>query len=208
MSFARGASSMDGRLSAARIAWRALLSYSPMLVSGVSTRTRRGSRLSTRSAVAKAARVAGHASSRLRSELYRTVHSIAANHGGGCPGRTGVEAGHAWGSWASSCHNVCVVSVMTVESGLGVQEFVATHPDKIGRVRELAPELEHRGVGLLACPRHPWTTSTSERPDPDSTFAAVQPATWTIGRPSQCRPGVHLRGAKHPPGPIPALLTH
>src|SRR5262249_59118948 len=37
---------------------------------------------------------------------------------------------------------VCMVNVMTVEPGFGGQEFIASSPDKIRRVRDLAPDLD------------------------------------------------------------------
>ncbi len=52
--------------------------------------------------------------------LYRTVHAIA-------------EAG---------LPHVSMVNVMTVEPGFGGQRFIATSPDKVRRVREIAPDLD------------------------------------------------------------------
>ena len=37
---------------------------------------------------------------------------------------------------------VCMVNVMTVEPGFGGQRFIVTSPDKIRRVRDLAPDLD------------------------------------------------------------------
>ena len=71
--------------------------------------------------------------------LYRTVHAIAE---AGCrPGlvlnpATPVETLRELVSY------VCMVNVMTVEPGFGGQEFISSSPDKIRRVRELAPDLD------------------------------------------------------------------
>jgi ribulose-phosphate 3-epimerase len=71
--------------------------------------------------------------------LYRTVQSISES---GCkPGlvlnpATPVESlREMWG-------HVAMVNVMTVEPGFGGQRFIPSSPDKIRRVREMAPGLD------------------------------------------------------------------
>jgi ribulose-phosphate 3-epimerase len=71
--------------------------------------------------------------------LYRTVHAIA--EAGSRPGlvlnpATPVE------TLRELVPYVDMVNVMTVEPGFGGQRFIATSPEKIRRVRELAPRLE------------------------------------------------------------------
>jgi len=71
--------------------------------------------------------------------LYRTVHAIA--EAGSRPGlvlnpATPVE------TLRELVPYVEMVNVMTVEPGFGGQRFIATSPEKIRRVRELAPRLE------------------------------------------------------------------
>jgi ribulose-phosphate 3-epimerase len=71
--------------------------------------------------------------------LYRTVRLVA--EAGARPGvalnpATPVEAIRELVPY------VCMVLVMTVEPGFGGQRFVTTSPDKIRRVRELAPGLD------------------------------------------------------------------
>jgi ribulose-phosphate 3-epimerase len=71
--------------------------------------------------------------------LYRTVHAIV---------EAGAQAGLVLNpatpveTLRELVPYVCMVNVMTVEPGFGGQEFIATSPDKIRRVRELAPGLE------------------------------------------------------------------
>jgi ribulose-phosphate 3-epimerase len=71
--------------------------------------------------------------------LYRTVHAIG--EAGSRPGlvlnpATPVETLRELVSY------VCMVNVMTVEPGFGGQRFIVTSPDKIRRVRDLAPDLD------------------------------------------------------------------
>jgi ribulose-phosphate 3-epimerase len=71
--------------------------------------------------------------------LYRTVHAIA--EAGSRPGlvlnpATPVE------TLRELIPYVEMVNVMTVEPGFGGQRFIATSPDKIRRVRDLAPGLD------------------------------------------------------------------
>jgi ribulose-phosphate 3-epimerase len=71
--------------------------------------------------------------------LYRTVHAIT--EAGARPGvvlnpATPVEAIREVVPYVS------MVLVMTVEPGFGGQRFISTSPDKIRRVRELAPGLD------------------------------------------------------------------
>ncbi len=71
--------------------------------------------------------------------LYRTVHAIA--EAGRRPGlvlnpATPVE------TLRELVPYVSLVNVMTVEPGFGGQRFIATSPDKIRRVREIAPDLD------------------------------------------------------------------
>ncbi|HXM59145.1 MAG TPA: ribulose-phosphate 3-epimerase [Candidatus Dormibacteraeota bacterium] len=71
--------------------------------------------------------------------LYRTVHAIS--EAGAQPGlvlnpATPVE------TLRELVPYVRLVNVMTVEPGFGGQRFIVTSPDKIRRVRELAPDLD------------------------------------------------------------------
>jgi ribulose-phosphate 3-epimerase len=71
--------------------------------------------------------------------LYRTVHAIAET--GAQPGlvlnpATPVEA------LRELVPYVRMVNVMTVEPGFGGQRFIVTSPDKIRRVRDVAPDLD------------------------------------------------------------------
>jgi ribulose-phosphate 3-epimerase len=71
--------------------------------------------------------------------LYRTVHAIAES--GAQPGlvlnpATPVE------TLRELVPYVRMVNVMTVEPGFGGQRFIVTSPDKIRRVRDLAPDLD------------------------------------------------------------------
>jgi len=71
--------------------------------------------------------------------LYRTVHAIAE------AGRTAglvLNPGTPVETLRELVPYVALVNVMTVEPGFGGQEFIATSPDKIRRVRDLAPELD------------------------------------------------------------------
>ena len=73
------------------------------------------------------------------NSLYRTVHAIAE------AGRTAglvLNPGTPVETLRELVPYVALVNVMTVEPGFGGQEFIATSPDKIRRVRDLAPELD------------------------------------------------------------------
>ena len=70
--------------------------------------------------------------------LYRTVHAIAE---AGCTAGLVLNPGTPVEALRELVPYVALVNVMTVEPGFGGQEFIATSPDKIRRVRDLAPEL-------------------------------------------------------------------
>ena len=71
--------------------------------------------------------------------LYRTVHAIA--EAGSTAGLV-LNPGTPVETLRELVPYVALVNVMTVEPGFGGQEFIATSPDKIRRVRDLAPELD------------------------------------------------------------------
>lgn len=71
--------------------------------------------------------------------LYRTVHAIAE---AGCRAGLVLNPATPVETLRELVPYVCMVNVMTVEPGFGGQEFISTSPDKIRRVRDLAPGLE------------------------------------------------------------------
>lgn len=71
--------------------------------------------------------------------LYRTVRAIA--EAGSTAGLV-LNPGTPVETLRELVPYVALVNVMTVEPGFGGQEFIATSPDKIRRVRDLAPELD------------------------------------------------------------------
>ena len=71
--------------------------------------------------------------------LYRTVHAIAE---AGCTAGLVLNPGTPIETLRELVPYVALVNVMTVEPGFGGQEFIATSPDKIRRVRDMAPELD------------------------------------------------------------------
>jgi len=71
--------------------------------------------------------------------LYRTVHAIAE---AGCTAGLVLNPGTPVETLRDLVPYVALVNVMTVEPGFGGQEFIATSPDKIRRVRDLAPGLD------------------------------------------------------------------
>jgi ribulose-phosphate 3-epimerase len=71
--------------------------------------------------------------------LYRTVHAIAE---AGCTAGLVLNPGTPVETLRELVPYVALVNVMTVEPGFGGQEFIATSPDKIRRVRDLAPGLD------------------------------------------------------------------
>ena len=71
--------------------------------------------------------------------LYRTVHAIAE---AGCTAGLVLNPGTPVETLRELVPYVALVNVMTVEPGFGGQEFIATSPDKIRRVRDMAPELD------------------------------------------------------------------
>ena len=71
--------------------------------------------------------------------LYRTVHAIAE---AGCKAGLALNPATPVETLRELVPYVCMVNVMTVEPGFGGQEFISSSPDKIRRIRELAPALE------------------------------------------------------------------
>jgi ribulose-phosphate 3-epimerase len=71
--------------------------------------------------------------------LYRTVHAIAE---AGCTAGLVLNPGTPVETLRELVPYVAMVNVMTVEPGFGGQRFIAGSPDKIRRVREIAPSLE------------------------------------------------------------------
>ena len=71
--------------------------------------------------------------------LYRTVHAIAE---AGCRAGLVLNPATPVETLRELVPYVCMVNVMTVEPGFGGQEFISPSPDKIRRVRDLAPGLE------------------------------------------------------------------
>ena len=71
--------------------------------------------------------------------LYRTVHAIAE---AGCKAGLALNPATPVETLRELVPYVCMVNVMTVEPGFGGQEFISSSPDKIRRVRALAPALE------------------------------------------------------------------
>ncbi len=71
--------------------------------------------------------------------LYRTVHAIAE---AGCRAGLVLNPATPVETLRELVPYVCMVNVMTVEPGFGGQRFIVTSPDKIRRVRDLAPDLD------------------------------------------------------------------
>jgi ribulose-phosphate 3-epimerase len=71
--------------------------------------------------------------------LYRTVHAIAES---GCRAGLVLNPATPVGTLRELVPYVSMVNVMTVEPGFGGQRFIVTSPDKIRRVRDLAPDLD------------------------------------------------------------------
>lgn len=71
--------------------------------------------------------------------LYRTVHTIAE---AGCTAGLVLNPGTPVETLRELVPYVALVNVMTVEPGFGGQEFIRTSPDKIRRVRDMAPGLD------------------------------------------------------------------
>ena len=71
--------------------------------------------------------------------LYRTVHAIGE---AGCRPGLVLNPATPVETLRELVPYVCMVNVMTVEPGFGGQRFIVTSPDKIRRVRELAPDLD------------------------------------------------------------------
>jgi ribulose-phosphate 3-epimerase len=71
--------------------------------------------------------------------LYRTVHAIAE---AGCTAGLVLNPGTPVETLRELVPYVAMVNVMTVEPGFGGQRFIPGSPDKIRRVREIAPGLE------------------------------------------------------------------
>jgi ribulose-phosphate 3-epimerase len=71
--------------------------------------------------------------------LYRTVHAIAE---AGCRPGLVLNPATPVETLRELVPYVEMVNVMTVEPGFGGQRFIATSPDKIRRVRDLAPGLD------------------------------------------------------------------
>jgi ribulose-phosphate 3-epimerase len=71
--------------------------------------------------------------------LHRAVHVIAE---AGCRPGLVLNPGTPVETLRELVPYVALVNVMTVEPGFGGQRFIATSPDKIRRVRDLAPRLD------------------------------------------------------------------
>jgi ribulose-phosphate 3-epimerase len=71
--------------------------------------------------------------------LYRTVHAIGE---AGCRPGLVLNPATPVETLRELVPYVCMVNVMTVEPGFGGQRFIVTSPDKIHRVRDLAPDLD------------------------------------------------------------------
>ena len=71
--------------------------------------------------------------------LYRAVHAIGE---AGCKPGLVLNPATPVETLRELVPYVCMVNVMTVEPGFGGQEFIASSPDKIRRVRDLAPDLD------------------------------------------------------------------
>ena len=71
--------------------------------------------------------------------LYRAVHAIGE---AGCRPGLVLNPATPVETLRELAPYVCMVNVMTVEPGFGGQEFIASSPDKIRRVRDLAPDLD------------------------------------------------------------------
>jgi ribulose-phosphate 3-epimerase len=71
--------------------------------------------------------------------LYRAVHAIS--EAGAHPGLV-INPATAVETLRELVPYVRMVNVMTVEPGFGGQRFIVTSPDKIRRVRDIAPELD------------------------------------------------------------------
>ena len=73
------------------------------------------------------------------NSLYRAVHAIGE---AGCRAGLVLNPATPVETLRELVPYVCMVNVMTVEPGFGGQRFIVTSPDKVRRVRDLAPELE------------------------------------------------------------------
>jgi ribulose-phosphate 3-epimerase len=71
--------------------------------------------------------------------LYRTVHAIAE---AGSQAGLVLNPGTPVESLRELVPYIRMVNVMTVEPGFGGQRFIVTSPDKIRRVRDMAPDLD------------------------------------------------------------------
>ena len=71
--------------------------------------------------------------------LYRAVHAIGE---AGCKPGLVLNPATPVETLRELVPYVCMVNVMTVEPGFGGQEFITSSPDKIRRVRDLAPDLD------------------------------------------------------------------
>jgi ribulose-phosphate 3-epimerase len=71
--------------------------------------------------------------------LYRTVHPISE---AGCKPGLVLNPATPVGSLREMWREVSMVNVMTVEPGFGGQRFIPSSPDKIRRLREMAPGLD------------------------------------------------------------------
>ena len=71
--------------------------------------------------------------------LYRAVHAIAE---AGCRAGLVLNPATAVETLRELAPYVSMVNVMTVEPGFPGQRFIVTSPDKIRRVRDMAPDLE------------------------------------------------------------------
>jgi len=84
--------------------------------------------------------------------LYRTVRAIAE---AGCKAGLVLNPATPVETLRELVPYVAMVNVMTIEPGFGGQEFIATSPEKIRRVRDLAPGLEIEvdgGINAVTAP--------------------------------------------------------
>jgi ribulose-phosphate 3-epimerase len=71
--------------------------------------------------------------------LYRAVHAIAE---AGCRAGLALNPATAVETLRELVPYVSMINVMTVEPGFGGQRFIVTSPDKIRRVRDVAPDVD------------------------------------------------------------------
>jgi len=123
------------------------------------------------------------------SSLYRTVHAIGE---AGCRAGLVLNPATPVETIRELVPYVCLVNVMTVEPGFGGQRFIPTSPDKIRRVRELAPGLDVEVDGGIDADTAPvvveagaslLVAGSSVYGHPGGVGAGIQAIRDAIGRP-------------------------